>query len=244
MISLRSKAKSILAEKMPSLFGLLRSSEVIWNSIFPRLHELEFENLPKLSEGAFIVDVGANLGQSAVCFVYLFKRPNILCFEPNKKCHKTLKIVRFFLWFRRAKVKLVSKGVGLKNGKATFQVPVNQSGVHFLQEGFVSETSVVPSLISSRIGSKFKLVEEAIGIVSLDGFVNHADLIKIDTQGFELQVLQGAEKLIRNSRPYIFLEICDRRETATACFELLSSWDYQIQSYETNALFVPKELSR
>lgn len=242
MISLRMKAKLVLAQKMPSLFGLMRSGEVIWNSIFPRLHELEFENLPKLREGAFIIDVGANLGQSAICFAHLFEKPNILCFEPNRKCQWILKIVRFFLWFRRAKVKLVSKGVGLRNGKATFQVPVNQSGVHFLQEGFVSESSIVPSLISSRIGSEFNLVEEAIVIVSLDGFVNHADLIKIDTQGFELQVLQGAENLIRNTRPYIFLEICDQRETATACFELLSGWDYQIQLFETNALFTPKEL--
>jgi hypothetical protein len=51
-----------------------------------------------------------------------------------------------------------------------------------------------------------------IEIVTLDGFDFQAcDLLKIDVEGYELKVLQGARHLIAEYRPVISMECTDRK---------------------------------
>jgi hypothetical protein len=37
------------------------------------------------------------------------------------------------------------------------------------------------------------------------------DFIKIDVEGMEMAVLSGASRLLADYRPYLFIEVCDRR---------------------------------
>jgi len=58
------------------------------------------------------------------------------------------------------------------------------------------------------------------------------DFIKIDAEGFELFVLQGAQRVLNSSHPLILCEVCDtslRRYAVSAqdLFDFLDNLDYR-----------------
>lgn len=52
------------------------------------------------------------------------------------------------------------------------------------------------------------------------------DFIKIDTQGHELEILQGAKSTIERFQPFILCEVFE--ENRTKVFDLVKSWNYAI----------------
>ena len=87
-----------------------------------------------------------------------------------------------------------------------------------------------------------------INIVKLDDEVNNykltrVDLIKIDVEGYELNVLKGALLTIQKYKPILFIELDDNnlKEQGTSAFELINfikSLGYQIRQAESNQLLV------
>ena len=86
---------------------------------------------------------------------------------------------------------------------------------------------------------------EAFPLDWLMNSITHVDFIKIDTEGSEKFVLQGAEKLIARDRPTLLIECTwttgllfgyDRQEI----LDLVTSWGYSYDfPKEDNALCVP-----
>ena len=68
--------------------------------------------------------------------------------------------------------------------------------------------------------------------IRLDGFVSEQklkpDFIKIDVEGAELQVLQGAEACLREHKPKLLVEVTENKETVE---ELLKGHGYSIQRH-------------
>ena len=57
------------------------------------------------------------------------------------------------------------------------------------------------------------------------------DLVKIDTEGYELRVLKGATRLLQDSKPTLYIEVNDdnlreQGDSALAIIEFLSSLGY------------------
>jgi hypothetical protein len=139
--------------------------------------------------------------------------------------------------------------------------------------GDKSSETIVPVLdpsISQNFGNlniEGNSVGERVGIIPLDALeLKRCNLIKIDVEGMELKVLQGAEKTIQNLRPIIFVENNNRDgnpELVDKLFDLGYDCWWHIASYynpenffhntenvwerfvpESNMLCVPKELVR
>jgi len=60
---------------------------------------------------------------------------------------------------------------------------------------------------------------------------NHIDLIKIDVEGFELKVLEGAQKVLTEISPTLFIELdnnnlIEQSGSAKSLIELLENYDY------------------
>jgi FkbM family methyltransferase len=83
---------------------------------------------------------------------------------------------------------------------------------------------------------KGKTIEEVtVSSSTLDRVIEgsaHIDLVKLDVEGFELQVLQGATELLNSHRPLIVFEHEAVGEAATetaSLFALLAEHDYDIE---------------
>ena len=145
-----------------------------------------------LKKGSCFVDVGANIGlMSLYAKSVVGEQGKIFSFEPHPK---TAKILRFNIALNSMKgVEVVEKGVGSKKGSAQIfdRWDVNRGGA---------------SLLSSSTEQKGYDIE----VVTLDDFFSDIDIsmIKIDIEGFELEALKGASRILSSTKPPILIVEC------------------------------------
>ena len=126
-----------------------------------------------------VLDVGANTGQSAIRFRAAFPNARIISFEPITKTFHALK--------ERTKglnVECHQLALGQRRQRTTM---------------FLTDFSVTSSLIRPP-DEKFRGTEE-VEVETLDEFVakhglSAIDLLKVDAEGFDLEVLAGAEAIL------------------------------------------------
>ena len=80
---------------------------------------------------------------------------------------------------------------------------------------------------------------EEVEMIRLDDLkLDACRLIKIDVEGLELQVLQGASKLLTDQRPVLCVE-CDRPGTTESLAAFLRGFGYRVYKHQP-ALFAPR----
>ena len=135
---------------------------------------------------SIMIDVGGHIGTTAIPYSKLFK--NVLAFEPNKESYQ------YFIENIKANnidnIVLENKGVYNKNTycKVVQHNDVN-SGCFYIKECEEEEI-------------------DSIKVIKLDDIdiTDNVDFIKIDTEGSEIYVLEGAIELIRKYKPLIQVE--------------------------------------
>jgi FkbM family methyltransferase len=132
-----------------------------------------------------VVDVGANIG--TVAWQFAKNSKEIYCFEPVPQLYNIIK--ESAAYNKVNKLKVVNKAVGNVLGVVNM---VNNDNSHILKDN----GSVLDSISVEVTTLDKDLIE-----------VPKVDLIKIDVEGFEWHVLQGAMSLIRKNRPIFILEI-------------------------------------
>jgi FkbM family methyltransferase len=131
-----------------------------------------------------IFDVGANVGQTALYFNKHFPKVNIYSFEPVKKTFDTLKSNVGHLH----NVQIFQYALGSKNEKISI----------YLTDDPNSQTN---SLIAREGKTRTELIE----VQTLDSFchaqnIDTIDMLKTDTEGFDLEVLKGAIQKIQDRK--------------------------------------------
>jgi FkbM family methyltransferase len=149
-----------------------------------------------------VIDVGANIGLHSVRFAQKFA--NVHSFEPvhgNFEC-----LVKNTECFKN--VTLYNQGLGETSKIENISIPANNNncGLYSIVD-FVNFTD--------------QLTQESIKISRLDDFNLTPDLIKMDTQGFELFVLRGGLQTLINYKPVLIIEI-DSKKNYREIFNLLS----------------------
>lgn len=138
---------------------------------------------PWIKEDDTIIDVGANDGESAIRFRAMFPHNPIVCFEP---------IAETF-------AKLVDNTKNL--GVATLRLalgPEEKTQMMFLTELSVTNSLVKPSDEEIR-GT------QQVDVIPLDKFargvqVGNIGLLKIDAEGYDLEVIKGATATLSSGR--------------------------------------------
>lgn len=131
------------------------------------------------------IDVGGHIGSTSIPYSKLFS--NVVAFEPNKKTHD------FFLeninLNKIPNITLYNKGVFHKNAYCkVIQHGGGNSGCFYIKECERDDA-------------------DSIEVVRLDDMqLSNVDFLKIDTEGSELNVLEGAVDLISNNKPLIQVE--------------------------------------
>jgi len=142
-----------------------------------------------------ILDVGANAGQSALAFRRTFPSPTIHCFEPNPDIFAELRVRTQHL----PGVFLNNIGVGAREETREFVANTRSPMSSFLEPDIDAWGDV--------------LRRQPLRLTTLDRYCDRlgptpVDILKSDTQGFELEVLRGATGLLAHRRVrMVYLEV-------------------------------------
>jgi FkbM family methyltransferase len=194
-----------------------------------RPHEPDFAAFALFPEreGLFL-DVGANLGSSALSFRLFNKRSPILSIEPNPFHERDLRFVKRLL--RNFDYELFAAGDA--RGEATLHVPVYK-GLALTGEASLLEPDGRPWWAQQQGVEAVETRELRVPVRPLDELGLNPDFVKIDVEGAEEAVLRGLTQTIERARPVLLLERSDR---ADAVDELLQAAGYAAHVYNGNRL--------
>jgi FkbM family methyltransferase len=167
-----------------------------------------------------VLDVGANIGNHSVFFSEIFSK--VYAFEPNPQAY-------YLLQYNSAGSNIVPLNYGLssENSTVNFSInPINLGGSKVI-DGCSSPGT--PSL--NTIDIEVRRLDDNLQIKN-----QVVSLIKIDVEGHELQVLEGAAEFIRASQPVIVFEqsqdaIC---EGTSDTIDFLRDRNYRFFTIQSN----------
>jgi len=138
-------------------------------------------------------DIGANLGQTIKKMCNNYPEAKIYAFEPSKNCFESLKTN-----FDSTNVSLHNLAVGSSCGHLEFNE---------------YSWSALNSLLKRAYGTAKIMETYLVEVVTLDEFcknnaVSYINLLKTDTEGYELNVLKGASGMMKRNRiQFVYVEI-------------------------------------
>ena len=143
--------------------------------------------IDKTMKESAVLDIGANIGNHTLYFLRECQAQFAYCFEPVKE---TFDILTKNICINNLgeKVQLLNVGVGSNTGEARIKSSRNK------------DTGYTNIELSSGGG---------ISVVAIDRLRihHHIGLVKIDVEGFELEVVKGMVHILKKDRPLIMIEI-------------------------------------
>ncbi len=176
------------------------------------------------TERPLICEVGSNLGASLLQILAAKPQARVVAFEPSNRfrslLHRNLARAGF------SQVEIASTLVG--RARARTRLHVN-----------ATTASITWSAYDGHEPRGDQLVE----MVTLDDVLLNrggVDFVKVDTDGFDFEVLRGAERLLREQRPLLFFELAPYLLTGA-----LDDLDWlQSLGYRQLTCFTPTPTSR
>ena len=152
-----------------------------------------FKRILSVKEGA-LVDVGANAGQTLLRYKSLFPKGIYVGFEPN--CYAAAYIQDIIELNRWTDSMVLPVGVGDRRVLASLSL-TNPSDLcaTFVQESTGNIAKERPTLILTG--------EEALVLAN----VHFPAIIKIDVEGFEVEVLRGFASVLESEKPVVICEV-------------------------------------
>lgn len=173
-----------------------------------------------LEPGELAYDIGANIGQNAsIMALRLGPRGRIFAFEPGTEAlHLLARNLASWERYDLAPITVVPKGLS------------SRSGVGILHETFELGGFSLEAQQNRPPGNASKGGSREIDLITLDSYSADAGeiaLMKIDVEGHELAVLQGASQLLsaRRVRDIVFE---DYQPQPSAVARLLQSHGYEV----------------
>ncbi len=198
-----------------------------------RKTEPELRNIRRLlpiDRRLVAIDVGANIGFYALALSHFYKR--VYAFEVNPKITMMLKSLN------RKNIQLVEKGLSDCTATKTLFIPIINEKTEL--DGWAS--------FNPRNYAETHLTrEQVVPVIALDSLgINDVGFMKIDVEGHEYEVLQGARITLERSRPNILIEI--KKDNFERTSKLLREYGYaevsltsliRTEKTEENYFFVP-----
>jgi FkbM family methyltransferase len=167
--------------------------------------EDEFRLLSRLDSVDLAVDIGGNWGQSIEALRRTCRPRRIVCIEPNPHLNAILKS----RYRARPEIAILQKAISDVPGEHQLFVPRYRG---FVYDGLASldRSSALEWLNEDRVAgfdrSKLSLEQHRVEIVTLDSLDLRPDIVKIDVQGYELQVVKGGAETFTRWQPITIIE--------------------------------------
>jgi len=176
--------------------------------------------LPKIRQFRTYIDIGASTGKTSVPFVESFQK--IICFEPNPESFSILSKNK----------ELECYNVALGSASETKRLYMNFE-TNNPEHGSISDNRIK----SMPLGDYFTVKVEKLDDYK---FFNTVDFIKIDTEQYEYDVIQGALKTIKKNRPTIMFE--NKRKEADNAIILLLDLGFTVKKYKSDTIAFYEDL--
>ena len=157
-----------------------------------------------------LIDVGGHQGESIFFFVKHFKLKKIYSFEPSKNSYnKLVFLVKNFLIKKKIKFELCNVALGSKVNKLYMNIAHDTSSSTIRKIDKKSEYFKKKNKFLGKNNKNFFEKRELIKVMPLDFFmkkyqINFVDMLKIDTEGYEYEVLLGSKKILKNTKLVLF----------------------------------------
>jgi FkbM family methyltransferase len=223
---------------LPTYFGgnWIWLSRKSWNTLFLRAEPHTTRAMKSnLKAGDTFWDIGANIGwYSLLASRIVGPDGRVFSFEPSPDAFNLLSAnVRGLLYLRAMQC-----GVGNADTVAALAAQGAAGGASFVEEVTKLNQSFLPETPIRKVEVNIRRVD------TLLKELEPPHLVKIDVEGFELEVLKGARELLSTTRPSLIIEIHPPQlklsgGTEALLFELLSRHGYvwEIIHRDPNSLY-------
>lgn len=150
----------------------------------------DFKTLYSENKTLTIFDIGANLGQTSLEFVECLPNSTIYAFEPDPNTFVSLNdIIRDY-----KNIKSYNLGFGERNDKMELSISKVSGGNSLLS---LSENinKYAKGDWTEKVGTKIVDIT-TLNMFCRDNKINKIDILKIDTQGYELKIIEGGDQVV------------------------------------------------
>ncbi|MFT5663262.1 MAG: FkbM family methyltransferase [Gammaproteobacteria bacterium] len=197
-----TKLKTLLRDFIPQQFQvpIKYNFNRLSSKLEPEMDVLKYF----VNEGDRVIDVGGNRGLYAYRLWKLGAAVEV--FEPNINCFRILSA-----WaMRKKKVNIYHVALSKVAGSALLHVPVDAAGIEHDSSGSVE-------LIESE-----STLDQQVELRKLDGYnFENVKFIKIDVEGHESDVVEGAAVTIKSMTPMMLIEI-EQRHNGKPVLEMIN----------------------
>jgi len=184
------------------LLYIISRSLIRYTNIF----EVDFEGIKLINfdKNITIFDVGASDGIASKFFLKNLSVKNIYCFEPDKTYVKVLKALNI--------KKLIIKpyGIGIRNFKSHIYMPRYKffnKNFDLTTYSFFDKNYLIKQInLDFSFKKNLSVTKKKVHIKRVNNINKKIDLIKVDTNGYEYQILVGLKNIINNYKPAIIIE--------------------------------------
>ena len=182
-----------------------------------------------------ILDVGASIGYYTMIFHYVWPEAEIWSIEPSSVAFQYLMINTAHF----PNVRHFNLAAGEGTYSHTMAMPTyEQKSYCNIAEGNLG--------IMSMFGES-NINREEVHVVKLDDLIDWCDLIKVDVEGYEQKVVEGASRLLKEARPVLHVEFVKQNRELSGMSglelqKLIESFGYKnVYDCNQDKVFWPKE---
>lgn len=176
-------------------------------------------------------DIGANYGTHSLLLIA--HGVKAFTFEPNPSC---LDEFRYICELNRVVPKIEAIAIGSERGRVNFWFPERETWLGTIRDS-----------TKDILKKDHELTSIEVDVIRLDDFTFkesiYPDLIKIDTEGNEANVLNGARETIKRSKPKIVFE-ANSLSNRNELWEIFEDIGYQIQPLTVDRYLLVEPLKR
>ncbi|MDQ3198591.1 MAG: FkbM family methyltransferase [Verrucomicrobiota bacterium] len=192
-----------------------------WSDVSQSLLETEitpyFSALGDAANPSVIIDVGAATGHFAVLAAKIFSDSTVYAFEPSER--QRILLERNAKLNQLENIEIQPQGLWNRPGQLAFRTNGAESSFESV----------------SRFRGKLPFLER-VEVLPLDQWsydrnISRVDLIKMDAEGAELEILEGARELLQRDHPRLLIQayhIRDGVRTFERCADILKGFNYTV----------------
>ncbi len=205
MSEFKVKLKLVIGQSISQLIHKLLSSPLLGLYRFIPFGHFVYYDLQRVQgrrSADFIFDVGGNVGQTVRGLLPYFKDAKILSFEPSSWAYELLR-------------NYAASKPNVETHKIAFGAQTGQLALHV----GTGDNSELSTLVDGSGRDDVLDTQELVDVETIDAFskkngIERITLLKMDVQGWELEVLAGASEMLRTGKIDFVLSEVDFSESS------------------------------